>query len=82
LLLFGLLHCFIQIIQLKNNHAISRLPEGQTHHEKDSCYKCNKCGGHYYIKEEMKRDYDRWICCSVNSMIDSKKLQANILYKD
>ena len=22
------------------------IPEGTTHHEKDNCYKCTKCGGH------------------------------------
>lgn len=31
-------------------------PEGSTHHEKDSCYKCEKCGEHLW-REGLSRSH-------------------------
>lgn len=28
--------------------------QGKAHHDKDSCYKCAKCGQHYFTEEERK----------------------------
>lgn len=27
------------------------LPEGNTHHDKDACYKCLMCGDHFFRKK-------------------------------
>lgn len=34
--------------------------EGSTHHDKDACYKCEKCGGHYFT-ESYREQHECWI---------------------
>lgn len=29
------------------------LPEGTTHHDFDSCYKCTKCNAHFFRRNEL-----------------------------
>ena len=31
---------------LNNMPTLHDTPEGSTHHDKDDCYKCDKCGAH------------------------------------
>lgn len=35
-------------------------PDGHTHHDKDACYKCKKCGGHFF-SERTREVHDCWI---------------------
>jgi predicted nucleic acid binding AN1-type Zn finger protein len=36
--------------------------EGQTHHDKDACYKCKMCGDHFFTEEKALRcNHDCWI---------------------
>jgi len=34
------------------------IKEGETHHDKDACYKCSKCGSHF-LKEQDKKDCEQ-----------------------
>lgn len=30
-------------------------PQGSTHHDKDACYKCEKCKQHFFLESHLQR---------------------------
>lgn len=34
-------------------------PQGSTHHDKDACYKCEKCKQHFFLENQLQRH----TCC-------------------
>jgi hypothetical protein len=50
------------------------LPEGQTHHEKDSCIKCHHCTGHYDNEIELHQHQSDSIECDFKEQADNNDL--------
>ncbi len=53
-----------------NTIMFKDLPSGTTHHDKDACYKCNECDGHYVTKEELHQHLSESIQCSDMDIIE------------
>ena len=52
-------------------------PEGSTHHDKDSCYKCKECDGHYSKLYELHQHLSESVQCSDMDIIDFKERTDN-----
>lgn len=41
-------------------------PQGTTHHDKDTCYKCKICGNHFFTED--RADTHNHLCVDVDKL--------------
>lgn len=50
--------------------------EGQTHHDKDACYKCRECSGHYQTENYLHQHLSESVQCSDLDIINLKSMNG------
>ena len=50
--------------------------KGTTHHDKDACYKCPNCGGHYFT-ESFRDRHDCWQSVIVENINKNQRSTNN-----